>query len=62
MIANPRDVEELQRYDRTMEQSRGLYLVPHKYGLGLYFSFYKHEQCVAAKKKKRQRDNKNTLV
>jgi len=35
-----RQLEELQRHDRVMEQGRGLYLGP-----------YKHGQGVAAKKK-----------
>ncbi|KYN28551.1 hypothetical protein ALC57_02030 [Trachymyrmex cornetzi] len=38
-----RQLEELQRHDRAMEQGRGLYLAPHKYGRG---------QGVAVKKKK----------
>ncbi|KYN21906.1 hypothetical protein ALC57_05712 [Trachymyrmex cornetzi] len=46
-----RQLEELQRHDRAMEQGRGLYLAPHKYGRG-------HD--VAVKKKKR-RDDKNAL-
>jgi len=41
-----RQLEELQRHDRAMEQSRGLYLGP-----------YKHGQGVVAKKNKRQKDN-----
>jgi len=45
-------LEELQHHDRAMEQDRGLYLAPYKYGLGLYLSFYKREQGVATKKKK----------
>ena len=47
-----RQLEELQRHDRTMEQDRGLYLAPYKYGRGLYLGPYKHGQGVAAKKKK----------
>jgi len=45
-----RQLEELQRYDRAMEQGRGLYLGP-----------YKHGQGVAAKKKKCRKDNKNAV-
>ncbi|EGI58254.1 hypothetical protein G5I_13688 [Acromyrmex echinatior] len=56
-----RQLEELQRHDRAMEQGRGLYLAPHKYGRGLYLSPYKRGQGVAAKKKKRQKDDKNAL-
>jgi len=37
-----RQLEELQRHGRAMEQGRGLYLAPHKYGRGLYLSLYKH--------------------
>ena len=44
-------LEELQRHNRTMEQSRGLYLAPYKYGRGLYFGPYKCRQGVVAKKK-----------
>jgi len=40
-------LEELQRHDRAMEQSRRLYLDP-----------YKHRQGVAAKKKKLQKRKK----
>ncbi|KYN15990.1 hypothetical protein ALC57_11769 [Trachymyrmex cornetzi] len=47
-----RQRENLQRHDRAMEQGRGLYLGPHKYGRG---------QGVTVKKKKRQRDDKNAL-
>ncbi|KYN42485.1 hypothetical protein ALC56_03031, partial [Trachymyrmex septentrionalis] len=47
-----RQLEELQRYDRAMEQGRGLYLTPYKYGRGLYLGPYKHGQGAAAKKKK----------
>ncbi|KYN33873.1 hypothetical protein ALC56_11845, partial [Trachymyrmex septentrionalis] len=47
-----RQLEELQRHD-AMEQSRGLYLAPYKYGRGLYLGPYKHGQGVAAKKKKK---------
>ena len=47
-----RQLEELQRHDRAMEQGRGLYLAPYKYGRGLYLGPYKHGQGVAAKKKK----------
>jgi len=43
-----------------MKQGRGLYLVPHKYGLRLYLSLYKYGQGIAAKKKN-QRDDKNAL-
>jgi len=50
--ATRRQLEELQRHDRAMEQGRGLYLAPYKYGRGLYLGPYKHEQSVAAKKKK----------
>jgi len=39
--AGSRQLEELQRHDRAMEQGRGLYLGP-----------YKHGQDVAAKNKK----------
>jgi len=56
-----RQLEELQRHDRAMEQGHGLYLAPHKYGLGPYFSPYKRGQGVAAKKKKRQKDDKNAV-
>ena len=45
-----RQLEELQRHDRAMEQGRGLYLDP-----------YKHGQGVAAKKKKCRKDNKNAV-
>ena len=55
-----RQFEELQRYDRAMEQSRGLYLPSHKYERGLYLSPYKCRQGVATKKKC-QRDYKNDL-
>jgi len=34
-------LEELQRHNRAMEQSRGLYLAPHKYGRVLYLGPYK---------------------
>jgi len=44
-----------------MEQGRGLYLAPHKYGLRLYLSLYKCGQSIAAKKKKRQKDDKNAF-
>ena len=47
-----RQLEELQRHDRAMEQGRGLYLAPYKYGRGLYLGPYKRGQGVAAKKKK----------
>ncbi|KYN14637.1 hypothetical protein ALC57_13144 [Trachymyrmex cornetzi] len=47
-----RQLEELQRHDRAMEQARGLYLAPYKYGRGLYLGSYKRGQGVAAKKKK----------
>ncbi|KYQ59977.1 hypothetical protein ALC60_00983, partial [Trachymyrmex zeteki] len=47
-----RQLEELQRHDRAMEQGRGLYLAPHKYGRGLYLNPYKRKQGVAAKRKK----------
>ena len=57
-----RQLEELQRHDRAMEQGRGLYLAPYKYGRGLYLGPYKRGQGVAAKKKKkRQKDDKNAL-
>ena len=56
-----RQLEELQRHDRAMEQGRGLYLAPYKYGRGLYLGPYKRGQGIAAKKKKRQRDDKNAL-
>ena len=56
-----RQLEELQRHDRAMEQGRGLYLAPYKYGRGLYLGPYKHGQGVAAKKKKRQKDDKNAV-
>ena len=36
-----RQLKELQRHDRAIEQDRGLYLAPHKYGCGLYLSPYK---------------------
>ena len=38
--ATRHQLEELQRYDRAMEQDRvqGLYLTPHKYRRGLYLS------------------------
>jgi len=48
-----RQLEELQRHDRAMEQGRGLYLAPYKYGRRLYLGPYKHGQGAAAKKKKR---------
>ncbi|EGI67313.1 hypothetical protein G5I_04096 [Acromyrmex echinatior] len=51
-IAARRQLEELQRHDRVMEQGRSLYLAPYKYGRGLYLSPYKRGQGVAAKKKK----------
>ncbi|KYQ56125.1 hypothetical protein ALC60_04948 [Trachymyrmex zeteki] len=44
-----RQLEELQRHYRAMEQGRGLYLAPYKYRL--YLSPYKRGQVVAAKKK-----------
>ncbi|KYN12103.1 hypothetical protein ALC57_15739 [Trachymyrmex cornetzi] len=47
-----RQLEELQRHDRAMEQCHGQYLAPHKYGRGLYLSPYKRGQGVAANKKK----------
>ncbi|KYN27911.1 hypothetical protein ALC57_02687 [Trachymyrmex cornetzi] len=50
--AAQRQLEELQRHDRAMEQGRGPYFTPHKYGLGLYLNLYKRGQGVAAKKKK----------
>jgi len=56
-----RQLEELQRHDRAMEQGRGLYLAPYKYGRGLYLGPYKHEQSVAAKKKKHRKDDKNAV-
>ena len=56
-----RQLEELQRHDRAMEQGRGLYLAPYKYGRGLYLGPYKHGQDVAAKKKKHRKDNKNVV-
>ena len=56
-----RQLEELQRHDRAMEQGHGLYLAPYKYGRGLYLGPYKHGQGAAAKKKKRQRDYKNAV-
>ncbi|KYN22482.1 hypothetical protein ALC57_05118 [Trachymyrmex cornetzi] len=56
-----RQLEELQRHDRAMEQGRGLYLAPYKYGRGLYLGPYKRGQGVAAKKKKRQTDDKNAV-
>ena len=37
-----RQLEELQRHDRAMEQGRGLYLAPYKYGRELYLGPYKH--------------------
>ena len=46
-----RQLEELQRHDRAMEQGRGLYLAPYKYGQGV----------AAKKKKKRQKDDKNAV-
>jgi len=55
-----RQLEELQRHDRAMEQIRGLYLAPYKYGRGLYLGSYKRRQYVA-KKKNRQRDDKNAV-
>ena len=51
-----RQLEELQRHDRAMEQERGLYLAPHKYGRGLYLCPYKHGQGAAAKKKKNAKE------
>jgi len=56
-----RQLEQLQRHDRAMEQGRRLYLAPYKYGRGLYLGPYKHGQGVAAKKKKRRKDNKNAV-
>ncbi|KAL6268325.1 hypothetical protein P5V15_001452 [Pogonomyrmex californicus] len=54
-----RQLEELQR--RAMEtRGQGLYLAPYKYGRGLYLAPYKRGRGVTAKKKKRQRDDKNT--
>ncbi|KYQ55829.1 hypothetical protein ALC60_05259, partial [Trachymyrmex zeteki] len=47
-----RQLEELQRHDRAMEQGRGLYLASYKYGRGLYLAPYKRGRGVAAKKKK----------
>ncbi|EGI59607.1 hypothetical protein G5I_12225 [Acromyrmex echinatior] len=37
-------LEELQHHDRAMEQGRGLYLAPYKYGCGLYLGPYKYGQ------------------
>ncbi|KYN17138.1 hypothetical protein ALC57_10593 [Trachymyrmex cornetzi] len=59
--AAQRQLEEPQRHDRAMEQGRGLYLAPYKYGRGLYLGPYKRGQGVPAKKKKRQRDDKNVV-
>jgi len=56
-----RQLEELQRHDRVMEQDRRLYLALYKYGRGLYLGPYKHGQGVAAKKKKCRKDNKNAI-
>jgi len=56
-----RQLEELQRHDRAMEQGRGLYLAPYKYGRGPYLDPYKHGQGLAAKKKKCRKDNKNAV-
>ncbi|KYN30172.1 hypothetical protein ALC57_00368 [Trachymyrmex cornetzi] len=53
-----RQLEELQRHDRSMEQDRGLYLAPYKYGRGLYLGPYKRGQGVAAKKKKTSKRRK----
>jgi hypothetical protein len=50
-----RQLEELRRHNRAMEQGRGLYLAPYKHGQGLYLSPYKRGQGVSAKKKKKRR-------
>ncbi|KYN41750.1 hypothetical protein ALC56_03832 [Trachymyrmex septentrionalis] len=54
-----RQLEEL--HDCAMEQGHGLYLASYKYRRGLYLGPYKRGQGVAAKKKKRQRDDKNAV-
>ncbi|KYM98253.1 hypothetical protein ALC62_11040 [Cyphomyrmex costatus] len=46
-----RQLEELQRHDRAMEQGRGLYLAPYRYGRGLYLGPYKRGQGMKRKKK-----------
>jgi len=50
--ATRRQLEELQRHNRTME-GHGLYLAPYKYGKGLYLGLYKRGQSVITKKKKK---------
>ncbi|KAG5307302.1 MRP4 protein, partial [Acromyrmex insinuator] len=49
----------LEEHDRTMEQARGLYFAPNKYGRGLYLSPYNRGQGATAKKEKRQKNDKN---
>jgi len=51
--AAQRQLEELRRHNRAMEQGRGLYLARYKRGQGLYLSPYKRGQGVSAKKKKK---------
>lgn len=48
-----RQLEELQRHNRAMEQGRGLYLAPYKYGRGIYLGPYKRGQGVSTKRKKK---------
>ena len=41
--AMQRQLEKLQHHDRAMEQGRGLYLAPYKYGRGLF------KRCISAR-------------
>jgi len=52
-----RQLEELQRHNRTTEG--GLYLAPYKYGKRLYLGPYKRGQGVTTKEKKRRKKIKN---
>jgi len=49
--ATRRQLEELQRHNRAMEDYE-LYLAPYKHGKGLYLGPYKRGQGVITKKKR----------
>ncbi|KYN41637.1 hypothetical protein ALC56_03938 [Trachymyrmex septentrionalis] len=44
-------LEELQRHDRAMEQGRGLYLAPYKYGRELFWPVQTWTGCSCKEKK-----------
>jgi len=56
-----RQLEELQRHDRAMEQGCGTVSRSIQIWRGLYLGSYKHGQDIAAKKKKRRKDDKNAV-